>query len=827
MAQSSDSIQFVDYSNPKEYIVDSVIVKGVEFLDKNVLANMSGIESGMKIMVPSDEVTKIVKKYWGHGLFEDVNVSITYLPNQHIYFNIMLKERPRIVKFDIEGVSKTDKDDLKTKINIRSGSQITQNIINDAITIIKKFYIDKGYFNTEVAVKTTTDSVYRNRATLIMNIKKNKRVKIKDIVFTGNKDIPSSKLIGAMNKTKIRDWKFWSTSKYILTDYNNDKDLVIDYFNEKGYRDAKIISDSFSVVSEKRIVLYINVFEGKKYFFRNIKWVGNTKYSSELLSRVVGIKRGDVFDQKELDKRLNNDEDAVSSLYLDNGYLFFQVQPVEMQVDNDSIDFEMRIYEGRKATINSILISGNTKTNEHVVRREIRTLPGELFSKSDIVRSIRELAQLGHFEPEKIVPVPIPNAENGTVDIQYKLVERANDQLELSGGYGMQQFIGTVGVRFSNFSYRNFLKWKEWRPVPSGDGQSLSLRVQTNGTFYRNYSATFSDPWFGGKKPNSLSLSFNYSHVGPNSSYIYQTASSLDYYMNTISASIGLGRRLRWPDDFFTIQNEIGVQRYMLKNASQAYSLPISTGNLNSLYFGTTIGRNSLDQLIYPRSGSNYLLRIQLTPPFSLFNGKNYKNPNMSPAERYGWIEYHKWTFKAETYQSIVGDLVLMTRANFGVLGRYNNDVGYSPFEKFTLGGSGMAMYNYTNEEIVALRGYVDESLTPYVDQITNSVQTIQNPQTGIKMGTLYDKFTAEIRYPLILKESATIFGLVFAEGGNCWSDPKYFNPFQLKRSVGLGVRVFLPMFGLLGFDMGYGFDNVYKQDAGGWQPHFTMGQQF
>jgi outer membrane protein insertion porin family len=811
-SQTSDSLKIVDYSNPKEYIIDSVIVSGVEFLDKAVLASMSGLEKGMKIAIPSDEITKLIKKYWNHGLFEDVNVSVTYLPNEHIYLNIKLKERPRISKFDIEGISKSEKDDLKAKINIRPGNQLTQNVINEAITIIKKYYTEKGFFNAEVAVKNNSDTIKNNKRSLIIKVSKNKRVKIKKIILTGNKDVSANKLIGAMKKTKRRDWKFWNTSKFIESDFKEDKELILDYFNEKGYRDAKIISDSISFLNTKRINLYINVFEGKKYYIRNIQWVGNTIYPSELLSNMLGLKKGDVFDQKILDKRLQVDEDAVSSLYLDNGYLFFNVQPVEVAVENDSIDFEMRIYEGRKATINNVIILGNTKTNEHVVRRELRTLPGELFSKADIIRTVRELATLGHFEPEKIEPIPIPDQANGTVDIQYKLVERANDQLELSGGYGYSNFIGTVGIKFSNFSYRNFFKLKEWRPVPSGDGQSLSVRLQTNGTYYRTYSISFSDPWFGGKKPNSLSVSAAYSHVGDPSSYIYQTS---DTYMNTISGSVALGRRLRWPDDWFTIQNEVGIQRYSLLNAGDRYSLPINTGTFNNLYFGTTISRNSLDQPIYPRTGSNYSLHIQFTPPFSLLNGKDYKSTSLSDEDRYKWIEYHKWTFKAETYQSIVGNLVFMTRANFGVLGRYNNDVGYSPFEKFNMGGSGMMMYNYTNEEIVSMRGYVDGSLTPYATK------------DGSKNGNLFDRFTAELRYPIALKESATVFGLVFAEAGNCWSDSKDFNPFDLKRSMGVGARVFLPMFGLLGIDFGYGFDKANLDSGQKWEFHFTMGQQF
>ena len=455
--------------------------------------------------MPGDDISKLIRKYWDHGLFEDVKISATKLHGDHVIVNIYLKERPRLSKLTIEGVKKSDKDDLKEKLNLRIGNQVTENMLNDAVTIIKKFYIEKGFFNINIDITQKHDTSQANRVDLTIHINKNNRVKIADIHFTGNNNIPEDRLRRAMKKTKRRDWKFWNSSKFIEAEYKEDKEKLIELYNEHGFRDAKILSDSISVLNKKRIIIYINLYEGKKYYFRNISWVGNTKYASEFLSAVLSIKKGEIFNQKILDKRLQSDDDAVSSLYLDNGYLFFSVTPTEVAIDNDSIDFEMRIFEGRQATINNIIITGNTKTNEHVVRREVRTLPGELFSKADIIRTVRELATLGHFEPEKIEPVPLPNPANSTVDIEYKLVEKANDQLEVSGGWGgYYGFIGTVGVRFSNFSYRNFFKWNEWRPVPSGDGQTLSLRIQSNGSYYRSYNGTFADPWFGGKKPISL-----------------------------------------------------------------------------------------------------------------------------------------------------------------------------------------------------------------------------------------------------------------------------------------------------------------------------------
>lgn len=897
---SSDSLKIIEYQKPSEYTIDTIVITGVKFLDQRVLVNMSGLTLGGKIAIPGDDISNTIRKFWEHGLFEDVQISSEMIGDGKVNLNIYLKERPRISKFNIEGISKSDKDDLKEKLNIRAGTQATENVINDALVVIKKFYKEKGFFNVEIDVIQENDSARQNSVSLTLKVDKNKRVKIHDIIFSGNTQIDSEKLRTSMKKTKRRDWKFWNSSKYIEGQYKEDKGLLIDYYNEKGYRDAKIIADSIRVVytygdwyidkgelehrtlfkfnpdttyeikktkkhwyslkskkdtiikvePKKRVNIYIDLSEGKKYYFRNVSWVGNTKYPGEFLSTVLGIKKGDVFDQKILNKRLQEDEDAVSSLYLDNGYLFFNVMPVEVMIENDSIDFEMRIFEGKQATISNVIISGNTKTNEHVVRRELRTMPGELFSKSDIVRSVRELATLGHFEPEKIQPVPLPNPENSTVDIEYKLVERANDQLEVSGGWGgYYGFIGTVGIRFSNFSYRNFFKWKEWRPVPSGDGQSLSLRFQSSGTYYRSFSVSFADPWFGNKKPNSLSVSVYLNRISRTGNML--TAS--DIRMNTYGMSIGLGRRLQWPDDYFSLQNQVNFEAYDIKN----YTLPglkYRTGTLNNVNYSITLMRNSLDQFIYPRTGSSLSLRLQITPPFSLFRKDNFWKLSQSEIDamyaenssrtgtnrlsrpqmeeevilkeesiKYKWIEYHKWTFKAETYTSLVGNLVLMTRLNFGYLGRFNNKFNYSPVEKFEMGGSGLSSYSYFNVDIVPMRGYEDQTLS-----------TVYNPETRTwdDNSNVYNKFTLELRYPVTLKEQATIYGLAFMEAGNSWYDIKSFNPYELKRTAGIGVRVFLPMFGMLGFDVGYGFDSYHDRygklvKGGSWVPQFIMGQQF
>jgi len=821
-----DSLKLVDYTSPKEFTIDTVIITGVHYLDKNVLANMSGFEKGAKISIPGDDISKIVKKFWDHGLFEDVKVYATILNQNKIAINIYLKERPRLAKLTIEGVSKSDKDDLKEKIDMHVGNQVTENLLNNAVNNIRKFYIEKGFFNIKVDIQQKLDTGQMNRISLTFHITKNNRVKIKDIFFTGNNSFASSKLMRAMKKTKKRDWKFWNSSKYIEAKYKEDKENVVEFYNDHGYRDAKIVSDSIKILNYKRIAIYINVYEGEKYYFRKTSWVGNTKYPSDYLTNVLNIKKGEVFNQKKLDKRLQNDDDAVSSLYLDNGYLFFSITPTEVAIDHDSIDFEMRIYEGHQATINNVIVTGNTKTNEHVVRRELRTLPGELFSKSDIIRTVRELATLGHFEPEKIEPVPLPNPANSTVDIEYKLVERANDQLEVSGGWGgYTGFIGTVGIKFSNFSYKNFFKLKEWRPVPSGDGQTLSLRLQSNGSYYRSYNATFADPWFGGKKPNSLSFSVYYTHYSPSNYSLTQSITSNNNYMKIIGGGLNLGRRLHWPDDWFTLQNGIDYEHYILKNYGQIAG--ITNGTMNNFNFISNFGRNSLDQFIFPRQGSSFSLSLQFTPPYSLFNPGAYDKKNSSDV-KFNWIEYHKWIFKSEEYLNIVGNLVLMTRANFGIIGRYRNNEDYSPVGKFLMGGSGLTTYTITSIDIVSMRGYEEGSLTPVVN---SKNEVLHYSSTNANGGNLYDKFTAELRYPLTLKESATIFGLAFFEAGNCWNSISIFNPFDVKRAAGIGIRVFLPMFGLLGFDLGYGFDPVYNSSGvytrSGWQPQFTMGQQF
>ncbi|NMB72920.1 MAG: BamA/TamA family outer membrane protein, partial [Bacteroidales bacterium] len=574
-----DSLPVIDYSKTETYVIAGISVSGVNYLDKDVLANLSGFSVGDKITVPGEDITKMLKKYWSQGLFSDVRIA-SRIEGDQIYLDIYLKERPRLSTLSIVGLKKSEIKDITDKLKIRNGSQVTEDVLNNIRTIVTKHFTEKGFFNVKIDIVQIPDTTLPNRVKLKLVIDKNERVKISDIVFTGNKEVPAKKLRKAMKKTHRRDWNIFKGSKYIKSNYEEDKVKVVEYYNEKGYRDAKILKDSLAVLNPKRIILYLDVYEGPKYYFRNITWIGNTVYPSEVLSKVLGVKKGDVYNQTLLTKRLSTDEDAVSSLYLDNGYLFFNVSPEEVLIEHDSIDLEMRISEGKQATVNNIIINGNNKTNEHVIRREIRTLPGELFSKSEIIRTVRELAQLGHFDPEKIEPNPVPNPADGTVDIQYNLQERSNDQLEISGGWGAGMLVGTIGIRFSNFSARSMFDPKAWRPIPSGDGQTLAIRAQSNGTIYRSYSISFVEPWLGGKKPNSLSVSL-YNSKYRNASYDYFSNRYTQQdkgFMSISGVSVGLGRRLSWPDDFFTLYNEISFQNYTLDNYKGYFSLLQNNG---------------------------------------------------------------------------------------------------------------------------------------------------------------------------------------------------------------------------------------------------------
>ncbi len=813
--------EIVNYMAPDDYIIGGVSVSGVRFLDPNALINISGLRKGQEISIPGESITTAVKKLWTQGLFSDVKIFATKYSGDTVFLDIALQERPRISSVKYNGMRKSESEELIKKINLPVGSQITDFLLKTAEKIIKDHFVEKGFLNTEVDFVQKDDPDQPNNVILSVNVDKNEKVKIGDIAFVGNEYFPDSKLRRQLKGTKVRNINIFRSSKYIGEKFAEDKDKLTIFYNDNGFKDFTILSDSLYKISDDRIGLKIRVSEGDQFFLRNVNWVGNSVYPKELLERAFNVEKGSVYNQSLIDDRLRGSAgaaDAVSSLYQDNGYLFSSLTPVETKVENDSVDLEIRIYEGDQAYLNNIIIEGNTRTNEHVARRELYTLPGDLFSKDKIMRSIRQLGVLGHFDPEKIQPTPLPDMINGTVDLLYKLEEKANDQFEVSGGWGVGMLVGTVGVRFNNFAMRNFFDLKQWRPYPSGDGQSLSIRAQSNGRVYQSYNISFAEPWLGGKNPNNFSVSL-YRSLMTNGKRKNEDGRQ---QMIIDGAAIGLGKRLSWPDDYFSIFGELNYQRYNMKDYSVMTFL-FDNGKSNLLSFTARLQRFSTSpNLIYPRTGSSFTLSVQATPPYTLISGQNMVGvPN---EVKYKWIEFHKWLFKADTYFPLSGNdkLVLNARFAFGYLGHYNQDIGPSPFENFSVGGDGMTGYSFYGREIVALRGYSSGnggvgSLTPYVN--------------GIPAGNLYSKITFEVRYPVSLNPQATIYGLAFLESGRAWNKLSEYNPFKMNRSAGIGLRANLPMFGLLGIDWGYGFDPVPNpekfQNANKSQFHFVIGQQF
>ncbi len=806
----------VDYLSPKEYEIGGVTISGVQYLDQNVLLYLTGLEIGKTISVPGQDIADAIKKLWEQGLFSDVKISVTNTIGNKIFLDIYLEERPRLSKFSFKGVKKGEADDIREQIKLTKGSQVTENMKLTSERYIKDFFIDKGYFNTEVKIIEEQDSSLANSVSLVFDIKKNQRIKINDIIFEGNNSIKDAKLRRKMKETKRKTWyNIFKASKFIPKNYAEDKKKIIEKYNEEGYRDALITYDSISPYDEKTINLYIGIEEGHKFYFRNISWLGNTMYSSEQLSHVLGIKKGDVYNSKVLDEKLLYDPAGVMALYQDNGYLFSNVQPIEVLVENDSIDLEMRIYEGKQATINRVTLVGNTRTNDHVIMREVRTRPGSLYNRSEVQRTIRELAQLGYFDPEKLNVDFNPDPVSGTVDLEYTVEEKPSDQIQVSGGYGSGMFVGTLGVTFNNFSLRNIFNFKSYRPLPTGDGQRLSIQASASGLWYQNYSFSFVDPWFGGKKPNSFSLSVYHSNVRQYTSK--EEAKEDRKTFRVTGAGIGLGQRLQVPDDYFTLYLELSYKRYNINNYSD-YAMIFKQGVANNLSIKAVLGRSSSGpNPIFPTMGSEFSLSAELTPPYSTMNGKDYTDPNMTLQERYKWIEYHKYKASAKWFTTLFGPkdgssraLVLVTKAEFGLLGMYNKNVGKSPFEYFQLGGDGLYGYNLYGAENIGLRGYSNQSLTPAAN------------------GYVYNKYTVELRYPMSLNPNATFYAIVFAEAGNCWHSIENFRPFDVKRSAGVGVRVYMSMIGLIGVDWGYGFDEVPgAPNANGSQFHFVIGQNF
>ncbi len=843
------------YTNaPHRYTIGGINLSGVDDIEPAVVIGISALSVGDVVTVPGDEITNAVKRYCRHGLFEDVSITADSIVGDKIYLGIALKLRPRVSQLNINGVKKSDREDLEMKIGIIRGNQITPDIISRATRIIKNYYDAKGYKNAEVNIVQRPDVTGDNRVIVDVNISKNDKVKVHRIYIEGAEQISPKKVRYAMKKTreKTRIDNLWHalfrSKKFTDERYSEDKENILNLYYENGFRDARIVKDSVVMYDENSVDIYLEIEEGNRYYIRSIKWVGNSVYSTAWLDYVLRMKPGDIYNQNELENRLFNDEDAVKNLYFNEGYVFLKLVPVEARVENDSVDLEIRMVEGSQATINRVTISGNDRLYEEVVRRELYTLPGSLFSMQALERSFRDIANMGHFDPETIDPGVVPNEQSGTVDINWKLEPKSSDQIELSAGWGQTGIIGKLSLKFTNFSMRNLFRRDGVRRgiIPQGDGQTLTISAQSNGRYYQSYSVSFFDPWFGRKRPNSFSVSAfmsvqtdvadsyynsayynNYTNYlygyGNYNGYGYNNVSSYydpDKYIKMFGVSIGWGRRLRWPDDYFNFSAELNYQLYSLKDWQ--YFL-ITDGNCNNVNLTLSLGRSTIDHPYFPREGSEFSLVTSFTPPYSLWDGKDYANlatNGNSPSykselrEKHKWIEYYKVKFRSKTFTSLTEgkyNLVLMTRADFGILGSYDTHKK-SPFETFYVGGDGMSGYSYNYAtDMVALRGYENGSLTPYGRE-----------------GYAYTRLGLELRFPFMLQNSTSIYGLAFVEGGNAWNDASKFNLFDLKRSAGVGVRVFLQMIGLIGLDWAYGFDNVFgSSQYGGSHFHFILGQEF
>ncbi|MGD1847649.1 MAG: outer membrane protein assembly factor [Salibacteraceae bacterium] len=840
----------VEYSSPKRLEIAAITVSGTDVLDPQAIQLLSGLEVGQSINVPGDEISDALRLLWDQKLFSDIQFRYTKIQNGYIWLEIQVKEQPRLSRFSFRGVSKSEADNLREDMNLYKEKIVTENLLFITRSKVTSYYKDKGFLRTEVNVEQMKDSIFPNHVMLVIKVKKNKKIRINEINIVGNTALNDSKLKRAMKETKERsvfrplfrmDTLLWNTtkllwkgegkeagdlllghrrkylkinilksSKFVQTNYTEDKKMLMARYKQKGYRDARIMSDTIYDYSNSSINININVSEGPRYYFRNIEWVGNTLYQSDKLSRLLGIRKGDVYDPVRLEKRLFADPNGLDilSLFMDDGYLSFQLTPVEVAVQGDSIDLEIRMYEGQQYRIKNVSIFGNTKTNDHVILREIRTKPGQLFNRSEIIRSQRELAFLGYFDPEQLDIRTNPNPGDGTVDLEYVVSERPSDQIELSGGWGGGRIVGTLGVSFSNFSTRNFFKREAWQPLPAGDGQRLSIRGQTNGRFFQSVNFSFTEPWLGGKRPNAFSVSAYWSRQSngvqrrvdndEGDRIINPDLQSIDIY----GVTLGLGRRLLVPDDYFILNQELSYQFYEIRNWDRFL---FRNGVANNLYYKVTVTRDSRGvNQYYPTHGSEMRMSLQFTPPFSLFSDTDFSS--VSAQDRYRWIEYHKWKFKADWFHNPFDKFVINTRVGVGILGLYDRDLGSSPFERFYLGGSGLTGFALDGREIIALRGYDDQSVSA---------------QTG---GTLINKYTMELRYPFSLNPQATIYGLTFVEAGNTWNNFNEYNPFSVRRSAGVGVRIFLPMFGLLGLDWGYRFDDIPNTVMQRSQVHFTIG---
>lgn len=824
--------KLVDYANPKEYIIGGITVTGVKFLDANTLISISGLNVNDKLEIPGEKISSAIKRLMDNGLLEEAAINITKVEDNKVFLELDLKERPRLNKLVLNGIKSGQRETLEEKINTFKGKVITEAMVKNIQHIIKRFYLDKGYLNTTVQVQQVVDSLRPNTAQLLFNIDRNNKVKIDEIQLNGLVEIPRWRALSKMKGTKQRaPLRVFTPSKFREKKYKEDKESLIGFLNKNGYRDAQITKDSVYKKPNGNVGIVLDVTEGNRFYYRNITWTGNYVRSTDSLNMVLGIEKGDVYNQEDLLKRLNGNPQRgdVSSFYQDDGYLYFNVEPIEIAVVGDSIDVELRIREGRQATISKIILNGNTRTSDHVVMREILTKPGQKFSRTDLMESVQQLQRLGYFDPQSINPKPIPQQSDGTVNIEYTVEEKSNDNIELSGGYSaLQGIIGTFGVVFNNFSARKLLNFKEYKPLPKGDGQKLSLRFQANAGF-QNYSVSFSEPWLGGKKPNSLSVSIWHSlqdlrkvrdrmmkAYGNNSfmgAQMFDSPYYQGYFKNT-GLSLSYGKRLNWPDRNFNFSTVLSYQFYDVKDSY--YLRGFQNGLAHDLSLGFNLSRYSLDNPQFTRAGSNVSLNATFNPPYSLLGMEN-------KTERL-FIEGHKWMFDLNWYTPLIGKLVFHAKANMGFVGRYGTKVDYSPFGRFVLGGAGMGMQNSNSIgiELIGMRGYEEGIIyeTPYNETPTANTFTRQG-------GIIYNKYAAELRYPVSLNPQATIYVLAFAEAGNNWGSYRDFNPFKVRRSAGVGARVFMAAFGLLGIDYGYAFDPIPGFANGGRKAFtFSIGQQ-
>jgi outer membrane protein insertion porin family len=829
----------VDFENPQEYIIAGITVSGVKFLDPNTLISVSGLNVNDQLFIPGERISTAMKRLMDQGIIEEVAINITKVEGKKVWLDINLKERPRLNKIVLKGIRKGEQESVEEKIKTNKGKVITDAMVKNLQLTIKKHFIEKGFLNTTVQVQQVGDTLRANNAALVFNIDKKHKVKISGIQLNGIEEVPEWKALSKMKGTRVKaPLRIFSPSKYVPKKFAEDKETLVKWFQKRGYRNAQLVSDSLIKVDDRNVNIVLNLNEGRKFYYRNITWSGNYLRSSDTLSMILGVKKGDLYNPEELEKKINGiPQNDVSSYYMDDGYLYFSCQPIEVAIEGDSIDIEMRIFEGKQATINRIVLNGNTKTSDHVVMREILTKPGQKFSKTDLIETTQMLSKLGYFDPQKIEPKPVPQAD-GTVDVEYNVEEKSNDNIELSGGWGgLQGFVGTFGIVFNNFAIKDILKFRQgvYKPLPKGDGQRLAIRMQASGRFYQTYSISFTEPWMGGKKPNSFSVSLFHTS-SDNRSYsarlakLYGSSSSAllgssiygnGYFKNT-GASVTYGKRLNWPDRNFNLSGTLSYQRY---NVFDSYFIPgFTRGVANDLSLGINLSRYSLDNPTFSRSGSSFNLSATFNPPYSLLRDKE-----KVIASPYNWLEGHKWMFDADWYTPVVGKLVFHAKANMGFLGKYSSTTGFSPFGRFILGGAGMGMQNAMNvgADLIGLRGYEEavvkeRSLQEQTDLLTGN-SSISTRQGGI----VYSKYALELRYPVSLNPQATIFVLGFAEAGNSWGSYQDYNPFKLRRTAGVGARIFMAAFGLLGLDYGYGFDPIPGlQNKGLKNFTFSIGQQ-